>query len=407
MEARLRVKFIKISMLAVVLSLSVIFFSILLMNYRELTLRGERLLDVLIENGGNFPKPEQKMGQAPPKRDRIFTQDPFSTRFFTIRTDQHGQILQVDVDHVFGVSVQEASMYAKEVVFAQKKGDMFKHYKYRVSELENGFLLVFVDLERELDFFYRFVFSSALLMVSACLLIFLLIALLSKKAVSPIVRAYENQNRFLTDASHELKTPLSVIKTNAQLLSMKHVDSKWIGAITRQVDKMDALIEKMLTLMKLEENPFEKSSKTTVDLSSMVKRISDDFKSIAKNREMELNLQVEEEICVTGDEEHLAHMISLLLDNAIKYADVHSRIMISLSRGERVSLLIRNASAKMKKGDYRTLFERFKRLDSHRNSEVGGHGIGLSLVEAIVKEHGGTANAYCEKDGEFSIKIEL
>lgn len=403
MEKRLRKKFIKIAMMATSLSLILIFLAIIGSNYYELNRRADHLLHMVIDNGGRFPAPKERDMQKK-SRENMLREDPFSTRYFTIRTDAQGEIRSVNLEKISTVSEESAITYAQQALSANRSGGFIEHYKYKKHSSDEGWLIVFVDLEREFQIFDATVFYSMIVLSGSLILIFAALTILSKKAVAPIVKAYDKQQRFITDASHELKTPLTVIRTNAEVLLLKKEDSKWIRNIFHQIDRMDHLVEDMILLTKLDEQQ-EMLPMTRFDLSNMAQEVADIFSPIAASRSKTLELRIEPDLFYEGQREQIERLLSLLLENAVKYSDEESQIRIDVYQKNGIFLSVENAAKSVRKGDHGHLLERFARLDSHRNSKTGGYGIGLSLAERIIRNHGGTIRVFSPADGQFRVEI--
>lgn len=404
MEKRLRKKFIKIAMMATSLSLLLIFSAIIGSNYYELNRRADHLLEMVIDNDGRFPSPKEQ-GIPKKPREKMLREDPFSTRYFTIRADEQGEIRSVDIEKIFTVSEGSAIKYAQQALSGKNSGGLIERYKYKKHLSDGEWMIVFIDLERELQIFDTTVFYSIVVLSGSLLLIFVAVTILSKKAVAPIVEAYDKQQRFITDAGHELKTPLAVIRTNAEVLLIKE-EYKWINNILRQIDRMDHLVEDMISLTKLDEQRGE-LLRIRFDLSGFVEDVADIFSPIATSKARTLHLQIEPALYFEGEREQIERLLSLLLENAIKYSDEGSQITITLYRKNGTFLSVENPAQSIRQGDHSDLLERFARLDSHRNSNTGGYGIGLSLAERIVRNHDGQIRVFSSMDGQFKVEVRF
>ena len=203
-----------------------------------------------------------------------------------------------------------------------------------------------------------------------------------------MVNAYEKQKIFITDASHELKTPLAIINTSADVLEIENGNSKWLDNIHKQVNRMNELIGNMISLTKLEEE--KELIKIDFSLSDLVMDISKEFEDLANSVNKRIDLDLEKNISYNGDENLIRQFISILLDNSIKYSKENSDIKVKLYKQNRkIVFSVENEAENLQKKKYDELFERFYRSDLSRNSKTGGYGIGLSLAQSIVLRHKG------------------
>ena len=230
--------------------------------------------------------------------------------------------------------------------------------------------------------------------------------LLSKKAVRPMVQAYKKQNAFITDASHELKTPLAIIKTSTDVLEMENGECKWTGNIHKQVNRLNELIGNLISLTKLDES--DELEKFEFSFSDILSESVTDVKDYALSLNKNIIANIEKGISFKGNEELIRKVIYILLDNSIKYAKENSDINVNLSRqNRRIVFTIENEADNLEIKNYNVLFERFYRSDSSRNSKTGGYGIGLSIAQSIVLKHRGriSADSFDGKKIIFSVKF--
>lgn len=381
-----RRKFILVAMCSTFVVLFGIMAVILLSNYRNLVDRADTALTLLSQRElgkqTELKKPEPEM--PPHEREALY-----EPRYFAVELSEGGEVLAFRKEK--GVSVEEetAEKYGKEVLKTGKTSGFYKAYRY-CTENEGEYTSVFfVDCARELDTMYRFFISSMLVSFLGLFLVFLLVLFFSRLVFRPVWESYEKQRRFITDASHELKTPLTIIDANTEVLEMLDGENEWTKSIKKQVKRLTSLTGQMVMLTRMEEGQ-EKISAERLDISGLVKEAADPFFVLAKNSGKELVLQVEKNLMGSGNKELLFRLVSILLDNSIKYSVPGSRIFLSLSqKGRRTVLKVSNETEMIQKGNLDILFERFYRTDASRNSETGGSGIGLSVAKAIVEAHKG------------------
>ena len=284
---------------------------------------------------------------------------------------------------------------------------------------------IFLDISREFSSFLSYLIISVIVSAAGMLLVFLLILLLSKLVMKPVAESYEKQKRFITDASHEIKTPLAIIGANAEVLEMDiGEDNEWINSIRRQIGRLTGLTEKLVFLSKMDEEGSVLSF-ALFDAGRAVSEAADSFDPVCEARGLALEKNIPQGIIYYGDEERVTQLVSLLLDNAMKYTPSGKNVSIALSPVKekkipaknaandqrkyysQLKLIVKNDADDIETGDHDILFERFYRADKSRNSKTGGHGIGLSVVRAIAEAHKGSAHAKSPdgKTMEFVIRL--
>jgi signal transduction histidine kinase len=212
----------------------------------------------------------------------------------------------------------------------------------------------------------------------------------------------EKQKRFITDAGHELKTPLAIISANIDVLELEAGKSEWTSSIRNQVKRMNSLVKNLLTLSRMDEERMHVVY-TDFEISSCVKETAESFEAIAESNSKKYHMDIEDDIHITGDKNAIVQLTSLLLDNAMKYSDENGNISISLSKAKNITLEVSNTSDSIPDGNLDRLFDRFYRADASRSREKGGYGIGLSVARAIAQSHGGQIEA--KKDGDRTIRF--
>lgn len=423
MEKRLRQKFVLVAMLSVAAALVLILVVINVVNYQSVCRMADDRIEAIVENGGSFPSVfGADGGQADQEGmsdasvvilkelsatyiDRSFDLDkrvadimdkeaPYDTRYFTVTVDDDGAIVGVDVNHVAATTAQDACAYALQVSVSGAKHGFYGAYRYRVVDADEGSLYVFVNCSRELSNFEAFLGASAAIGVGAWLLVLVLVVIFSRIAVRPIVESYRKQQRFITDASHEIKTPLAVIGAANDVLEIEAGESEWTQSIAAQVTRLKSLTERLVFLARMDEDATQ-FEKTDLDLSELTEYASEPFCAVAESRGKKLVRDLESGLHVQGDISALSQVVELLLDNATRYASDGSEIELALKKRSRggVTLQVSNAVGAMPEGELKRLFDRFYRADTSRNSQTGGSGVGLSVARAIVEAHGGSIRA--------------
>lgn len=215
----------------------------------------------------------------------------------------------------------------------------------------------------------------------------------SDRIMQPVAESYRKQKQFITDAGHELKTPLTIIGANTEVIEMQGGESEWTKGIKEQISRLTSLTEKLIFLAKMEEQNdlpmFEFS------LSDVIEESIQEFSTMAASKGIELVFDIQKGVFYTGNEEMIRRMISLLADNAIKYTDGNVVTFSLRTEGNKKVIEVKNPASYIAEGDMSGLFERFARGDISRNSGTGGHGIGLSVVRVIAEAHNGRLKGEC------------
>ena len=254
--------------------------------------------------------------------------------------------------------------------------------------------IAFADRSWERENLRGLLLSSLLVGAGALLGFFLISLFLSKLATRPVEKAWEQQRQFVADASHELKTPLTVILANSGILLSHREDSvgtqaKWIEYIQEEARRMKGLVEDMLFLAKSDAARLP-SARLTVDMSELTEGCLLPFESVAFEAGVTLESDIRPGLCGSGDEGQLHRLVYILLDNACKYAGAGGTVAVVLSRAaDRLKLTVRNTGPAIPPEHLEHLFERFYRSDSARTREAGGYGLGLAIARAIVQSHRG------------------
>lgn len=428
MIKRLQRKFIISAMAAVTIVLSIIMIIINSVNYVNIIKSANNLLNILEDNNGVFPMEEKDNPHAadndekkPPKMD-ISKEAPFQTRYFTVEITPEGNVYRVDTGKIAAISTETAKEYALELYNQNKTEGRRNCYIYRAVNLKkaavdsstdttssrNGnTMYIFLNVENDLKNFYTFLWSSLGVSIIGIVFVLILIVVFSKRIVSPMAQSYEKQKTFITDASHEIKTPLAVIEANTEVIEIENGESQWTRSIKEQISRLSELTEKLVFLAKMDEerNTFVM---TEFSLSKLAQEITEGFNGMAKAQNKKYTVSIDSDIGVKADEKAIKQLLSILIENAFKYSDREGNIAVTVKKnGKYKEIEVRNTADNLKKGNLSILFERFYRLDSSRNSNTGGSGIGLSIAKAIAEAHKGKIKAYSLDGKEIVLKVSM
>lgn len=406
-------------MLSTMLVLTAIMGVVNFSNYREMLDRADEMTALLEQNDGKFPEEpswhEQDDTETPPAKlendekdkSRFSVETPFETRYFTVTVDENGEVTDCDLDRIAAVDEETAEEYTQTAQQKNKTTGFQGIYRYRVTETEDGAKYVFLDCRREISNFRTVLVTTISVSLLGLAAVFVLVVIFSRMVFRPVEESIQKQKRFITDASHELKTPLTIIDANIEVMEMESGESQWTKSTRKQIQRLSGLVQQLVTLSRLDE---EKGleEKCEFNLSEAVSECVQPYESLAQTREKNLTLNIEEDITYTGDERSIRQLAGILMDNAVKYSSENGNITLTLKKkGKKIFLEVYNDADDLPQGKLDVLFERFYRLDSSRNSGTGGSGIGLSMAKAIVQAHKGKITAENKNGRGLTITVIL
>lgn len=414
MLKKMRWHFIFAAMTAVFIMLVLLVTGINVWNFYTTAKRADqRIQEIYMFESGNIvgsmssgnvviPAGSPEMFGRPEERD---PEAPYTTRFFIVKLDLDGTVKAVSTDFIASVTKAEAEEYAKSVISGKREHGYYKNYRYQVLTENNENIVIFLNTTMELHSAGNVLLISCLTLVICFLTVFFLVFLFSGKAMEPYLRNIERQKRFITDATHEIKTPLTSIATSIDVIEMEHGEDEWTKNIHNQTSKMTRMVTDLVMLSRLdEENPFP--DKTEFSLSDAAWEVAEPFASLAKAQGKNYTQRIEENITLCGNPDAVRQLISVLLDNALKYSDENGTIRLDIYQihGKK-KIEVFNTCVLEDTKNLSRLFDRFYRPDASRSRKTGGTGIGLSIAKAVVEAHGGKIRVN-SKDGR-SIKFQV
>ena len=329
-----------------------------------------------------------------------------SAVYFSVQMDERCAVTSVDVSHIADVTEEDAASLALSLDVDRESGTV-GDYQYKIFPTpEGGYRVLFLDSATRHRSVLRVLLLSALLGGISWLAMLGLVILLSRKAIRPIAENMERQRQFVTDAGHELKTPLAIILANVDAMELRNGESKYSRNIRSQAQRLSELTKNLLTLARADESGTD--ARTEVfDLSALCRETFGMFREAAELKHIELRTEIEEGISFHGDREKMAQLCSILDDNAVKYCPQGGTVTANLSRdGRNIRMTVSNTVSEPP--DTERMFDRFYRGDSSRNQKGGGFGIGLSAAETIVKLHKGSITAdYSPESSLLHVLVKL
>ena len=459
----LRQRFMLMSMIAVFVVLFVITGLINVLNYINVVNEADTLLEVLVSNEGQFPGSTEDEQQAPvseaspaeedgdfdhmfsesdssvietpsekdsssvpdssprdsekkePKEpsDDKFSQNMspetrFESRYFMTVFNDDGDCVFIKLDHIAAVDEDTAESYATRIYQSSKSSGFIKYYRYNVSlNSNNETMIIFLDCNRMLINFRSFLKISIVVALAGFFSIMLLIFLFSGRIIRPVQESYEKQKRFITDAGHELKTPLTIIDADITVLELESGESEWIDDVRIQTSRLAQLTNDLVFLSKMDE---EQAALNMIDfpISDIVSEYAQSFRALAITEDKNFSADIEPMLEYFGDTKAIRKLISILLDNALKYSPSGGDVSISLHKlPKHLELKVANSTEYLKQEEIEHLFDRFYRTDQSRNSTTGGYGLGLSIAKAVVQSHKGKIAATAPTSTSLLITVTL
>ena len=418
MIRKLRRKLIAACMASLAAVLLVILGGVNWMSYQKVVDDADAVLAVLSANRGVFPQQGQPLGELPapqgPETDRehrrLFSPEtPYESRFFSVQLDGGGQVLQTDTRQIAAVDEEAAASYAETAAASGDRSGFLDDYRFLRTDGDDGTVrIIFLDCGRSLSSFRTTLLASIALALVGLLAVLVLLLVLSSRIVRPVAESYEKQKQFITDAGHELKTPMTIISADADLLEMECGENQWLTDIRRQTQRLTRLTNDLIYLSRMEE---EQPALQAIEfpLSDVAEEMVQSFFAPAKNQGKTLEVCIQPMVSCTGDEKAIRQLLSILLDNALKYSPEGGQLTLRVEKqGRGVLLSVSNTTAQpMDRGQLSRLFDRFYRADQSRSSETRGYGLGLSIARSIVLAHKGRIRAESPDGASISVVVTL
>ena len=387
----LRKKFIYINMLLVTLVLLIVFSIVCIGSYRQLSEETDAVLNMVIGWRTDQKPPRFHIGEEPPPD---FTRD----LFFIVSVSNSGEIRLI---HTENISVEETDLpdIIHEITTSGETSGVVKKYNLRFlrRDTPHEIKIAFVELSGQQAVIRNTIFISLLSGALAFLAFFAISVFLSKWVLRPLERSWQQQQQFLADASHELKTPLTVILANTNILKAKGDETisqqiSWIKSTEEEAKRMKQLVDDMLFLAKSDSTKVP-TMYSEVNLSDVITNAILTFEAVAFECSVLLDYtDIDPGININGDENQIKQLMGILLDNAVKFSEKGKTVFISLKVKQGKSILsVHNVGNVIPEYELTHIFERFYRADKARSNE--GYGLGLSIAKSIVDSHNGRISA--------------
>lgn len=418
MFKQLRNRFLILNLVIISVMMLISFTAIYLMTYqnvhRNINEELSKASDSYGRLGGNFNGPHA--GPNRPQRGRPDRFDPLSERSvsFIILVDNQFNIISKASSFNIDDSLYEN---AKKAVMSQKKAvSVFKindtYWAYTIDPAPFGQRIVFIDITSQQGILTSMIYIFLIVAIIMVIFIYFISRFFANRSIKPVQDAFDKQQQFIADASHELKTPLTVINTNVDLLLSNSHDtisnqSKWLYYIKSQSERMSKLTNDLLYLTQMDASD-NKMNFADFDLSEIVENVILPLEAVIFEHNISLNYEIEPGLITNGNSEQLREAIMILLDNALKYTNEAGSVNISLKKHyNELQFIITNTGKGIPSEDLDRIFDRFYRTDKSRTRNSGGYGLGLAIAKSIINNHKGRIYVKSIVNESTSFYIEL
>lgn len=422
MIKKLQKKFIMISGLAVVIVMVCVLFPINMINRYRVGKELRNTIRYIMDSGGDFSEMQETESEHGGRQNWIFDfiarnpglnftpESKYQLRYFMITVEKSGTVSDVSLSHIAAVGEEDATALAQRAMASFPDSGFLStgtnsYFYLRQEQGEGATKIGFLECTREVINLQVFSYVSIGFGLVLIVVFVIVIAILSRKAMQPYIDNIESQREFITNAGHELKTPLAIISANAEVIEMINGKSEWTDSILAQVKRGTSLINDLITLSRTTEA--EQIVLTDVDASKILQESAESFRPVIEKEGKRLSIQIQEGVMVRAEEKMMTELCNILVDNAAKYCDDGGEVTVLLKkRGKGAQIQVSNTYQEGAGEDYGRFFRRFYRGDVSHNSKQSGYGIGLSMAQTIAEKFRGSIAAGW-KNGVITFTVTL
>ena len=410
---KLKARFILLAIISMAVTLIAAFSAVNITLRYRLSARTDDIIDLLHTNGGfpmfnfNDAQPDNDLFSFGKDLKREFHDEtPYQTRYYIAYLDDSQTIINGDFGHIALANIDMILNQVSEINEANKSRGYIDNYRYGKFQTDDGLMIIGVDCKTDLTTLNTLLTITFVTIISCIIIVLLILLILSKRVLKPFEEIREKQRRFITDAGHELKTPIAIIQSNTEVMEMIDGENKWLGNIKQQTVRMNNLVKGLIELSKMDEQVLCEKDKQRIIISEIVYNSVESFKVLAESKGIEITSNIAPNIAVMGDLENIVRLVGILLDNAVSHCTPDGRIDLTLKEKKKtVVLTVINDGKPIPSEHIDRIFDRFYRVDSARGDD-NHYGLGLSIAKAIVTSHKGKIEVRCY-DGKVEFTAQL
>ncbi|MDF2722051.1 MAG: histidine kinase [Paenibacillus sp.] len=407
---KLRNRFLLMNMVIISVIMLVAFAAIYVITYRnvsnDIRMDLQRVADASRKGGEGPGRPPHGKDMPGPGGERSV--------FFSLQTDNQWNVTgtnsRFDYDSEFYANAaKEAAAHPAEFGQFTLEGT---RWAYSVMQVPSGYSVVYMDVTPQQNILINLIYTFSAVALAMLGVIYLTSRYFADRSIAPVKEAFEKQERFIADASHELKTPLTVINTNVDVLLAHGEDSineqdKWLHHIKSETERMKTLTNDLLYLTEMDDAR-ARTIHVPFDLSEAVESVILTMEAVIFEKDLTLHYDIEPELTVTGSSEQMKQVTMILLDNAIKYVNPNGTIGLTLKRHQgHIQLTVTNTGPGIPAEHIDKIFDRFYRADASRARKNGGYGLGLAIAKSIIEQHRGKIAAKSVPNESTSFYVQL
>ena len=400
----LRRRFIFSAMAAFTILLLILVLGITFVSYIQMNTRTEAFMQAVLEEP-KLPSAGVQPPQPPANRMRMM-ENPIA--YYDVRINQDGTISDILEKGIWEPDMDAMRDYAEQVVASGDANGKIGGYRFRLFSSDDGSArLIFMDTSPQVHMLWNVLQTTVLLSLTCLLLLLLILLPISTRVVRSYAQHIEKQKQFITNAGHEIKTPVAIMLSNLDAMELIQGENKWSRNIRSQTDRLSVLLQRLLFMSRIDEKSMVLPMKT-IELNPVVEAELEAYNPMLAERKLQLHCRLDKKTHLNANREYLQQMIHMLLDNAVQYANEGGEIRISMEhKRRRVRLLFENTVEALPDCPPEALFDRFYRGNSARTQSSGGYGIGLSAARAIAEMHQGTIGAEYIGGNAVCFTVEL
>ena len=380
----LRKKFVIAAILSIMIVIISIYGAIALNVHYRNTAQLTEIAKIICDNNGKIPDFNPNNMNS-----RFFNRETqHSTRYFVTFLENSNNIKNIDINHISSINEQDATEMTNKVLSMRSNTGYLNNFRYYINQEHS--MIVFVDANMQINNLNSFIQESLLIILVGILITFILTSIFSTKALGPLAETYEKQKDFITNAGHDIKTPLAIIRADTEVLEMQlGEDNEWLISIKNQTKRLDTLIKTLLGLARIDKTGKQKLELEEFSINELINEEINDIKILAKEG-CTFNIEEDAQLKIKADKSCIRQVLTILLDNATKYAPENDVINIAIKKqGKLKKIDMSNTYVGDSNVNPNKFFDRFYREDQSRNTKRGGHGIGLSMAKSLIETNKG------------------